>query len=44
MQNLQRAAKLIRSFKQIAIDQNTPKRGRCYQDFLDEIITTYHIS
>jgi len=41
-QNLQRAAKLIRSFKQIAVDQNTTEaRAVNIRDFLDEIVTTY---
>lgn len=42
-QNLQRAAKLIRSFKQIAVDQNTTEtRAVDIKHFLDEIITAYH--
>lgn len=42
-QNLQRAAKLIRSFKQIAVDQNTTEaRDVDLADFLDEILTTHH--
>jgi len=42
-QNLQRAAKLIRSFKQIAVDQNTTEaREVNVRDFLDEILTAYH--
>jgi signal transduction histidine kinase len=42
-QNLQRAAKLIRSFKQIAVDQNTTEsRTIKVGDFLDEILTAYH--
>lgn len=42
-QNLQRAAKLIRSFKQIAVDQNTTEAREIHlADFLDEIVTAHH--
>lgn len=42
-QNLRRAAKLIHSFKQIAVDQNTSERRRVdIADLLDEIFVTYH--
>lgn len=42
-QNLQRAAKLVRSFKQIAVDQNTSEaRAINLAGFLDEIVTAHH--
>lgn len=42
-QNLQRAAKLVRSFKQIAVDQNTTEaRAVDIAGFLDEILTAHH--
>jgi two-component system NtrC family sensor kinase len=42
-QNLQRAAKLISSFKQLAVDQNTTELRTVNIDkLLEEVFTTYH--
>jgi signal transduction histidine kinase len=42
-QNLQRAAKLIRSFKQVAVDQNTSEaREVDIKHFLDDILTAHY--